>query len=112
MRAAELQLYDRWFGAYGAFLEAIERRDDTFYVVSFNGDHLLLPALSHNQTQRPRMSLLLPSLPLNGEERGEGSSRVTSPGERVRAHRAPYAARCALMLHVSQRRRCFWQVQR
>ncbi|KAF0306956.1 Cyclic AMP-dependent transcription factor ATF-6 beta [Amphibalanus amphitrite] len=65
VRAAELQLYDRWFGAYGAFLDAIERRDDTFYVVSFNGDHLLLPALSHNQTQRPRMSLLLPSLPLN-----------------------------------------------
>ncbi|XP_037080157.1 cyclic AMP-dependent transcription factor ATF-6 beta-like [Pollicipes pollicipes] len=64
-RPGELQLYDRWFGAYGPFMDAIERRADTFYVVSFDGDHLMLPALSHNQTQRPRMSLLLPSLPLN-----------------------------------------------
>jgi len=46
-------------------MEAIHRRDDTFYVVSFNGDHIMLPALSHNQTQRPRMSLLLPSQPMN-----------------------------------------------
>ena len=68
-RDAELQLYDRWFGAYGAFLDAIQRREDTFYVAWFNGDHLMLPAISHNQTQRPRMSLLLPAPPLNGEER-------------------------------------------
>ncbi|KAK6641334.1 hypothetical protein RUM44_013043 [Polyplax serrata] len=39
------------------FFESINRRDDTFYLVS--GDHLLLPALSHNKTSRPKMSLML-----------------------------------------------------
>lgn len=57
---------------YEAFFEAIDRQDDYFYVVSFSGDHLLLPASSHNQTSnRPRMSLLLPSVtvPLNGKKK-------------------------------------------
>ena len=51
-----------------SFFEAIHRREDTFYVVSFSGDHLLLPAASRNQSARPRMSLILPSvlLPVNG----------------------------------------------
>ena len=54
---------------YESFFEAIHRREDTFYVVSFSGDHLLLPASARNQSSRPRMSLLLPSVsvPLNGE---------------------------------------------
>ncbi|KDR16855.1 Cyclic AMP-dependent transcription factor ATF-6 beta [Zootermopsis nevadensis] len=50
---------------YAAFFEAIHRRDDTFYVVSFSGDHLLVPALAHNKTVRPKMSLVLPALPFN-----------------------------------------------
>ena len=54
---------------YDSFFEAIHRREDTFYVVSFSGDHLLLPASARNESSRPRMSLLLPSVtvPLNGE---------------------------------------------
>ena len=51
---------------YASFFEAIHRRDDTFYVVSFSGDHLLLPASARNESSRPRMSLLLPTVPLNG----------------------------------------------
>lgn len=51
---------------YASFFEAIHRREDTFYVVSFSGDHLLLPASARNESSRPRMSLLLPSVPLNG----------------------------------------------
>ena len=55
---------------YESFFEAIHRRDDTFYVVSFSGDHLLLPASARNGSSRPRMSLLLPSVtvPLNGNK--------------------------------------------
>jgi len=61
---------------FASFFESIERRDDTFYVVSFSGDHLLVPATNHSQENRPRMSLLLPALQmsLNESHRGpEGS---------------------------------------
>lgn len=51
---------------YAEFFEAINRKDDTFYVVSFNADHMLLPALNHNKTRRPKMSLILPSMISNG----------------------------------------------
>ena len=55
---------------YESFFEAIHRREDTFYVVSFSGDHLLLPASAKNQSSRPRMSLLIPStVPLNGKKK-------------------------------------------
>merc|ERR1719361_2623448 len=63
-----MTLYDQETGqgfSYEALFEAIQRREDTFYVVSFSGDHLLLPAKSRNESSRPRMSLLLPSVPLN-----------------------------------------------
>ncbi|XP_064117139.1 cyclic AMP-dependent transcription factor ATF-6 alpha-like isoform X2 [Macrobrachium nipponense] len=45
-----------------SFLEAIQRRDDTYYVVSFSPDHLLVPATARNDSARPRMSLLMPTL--------------------------------------------------
>lgn len=51
---------------YSDFFEAINRKDDTFYVVSFNIDNMLLPALHHNNSRRPKMSLLLPALLTNG----------------------------------------------
>lgn len=47
--------------------QAMDRKQDTFYVVSFSGDHLLLPAISHNQTFRPKMSLVLPSVTTNSK---------------------------------------------
>ncbi|XP_059614363.1 cyclic AMP-dependent transcription factor ATF-6 alpha [Phlebotomus argentipes] len=50
---------------YAELFEEIRRRDDTFYVVSFHADHLMLPALAHNKTRRPRMSLLLPAVGIN-----------------------------------------------
>ena len=48
-------------------LTPIDRREDTFYVISFSGDHLLLPAsfAGRNQSSRPKMSLLLPSITVN-----------------------------------------------
>ncbi|GAB6033149.1 activating transcription factor 6 [Chamberlinius hualienensis] len=60
-----LQLYQSVPPSYDGFLKAIKHRDDTFYVVSFTGDHLLLPARAHNKTRRPQMSLILPAIPLN-----------------------------------------------
>ena len=65
---------------YESFFEAIHRREDTFYVVSFSGDHLLLPASAKNQSSRPRMSLLLPSVavPLNGKKKFVKSNTNTT----------------------------------
>ncbi|KAG9345255.1 hypothetical protein JZ751_009801 [Albula glossodonta] len=51
--------------SYNEFLDAIDRREDTFYVVSFRRDHLLLPAISHNKTTRPKMSLVMPAMSVN-----------------------------------------------
>ncbi|KAM4539024.1 cyclic AMP-dependent transcription factor ATF-6 beta isoform 1-T1 [Odontesthes bonariensis] len=50
---------------YTDFMDAIDRREDTFYVVSFRRDHLLLPAISHNKTSRPKMSLVMPAMSVN-----------------------------------------------
>ncbi|XP_071802773.1 cyclic AMP-dependent transcription factor ATF-6 beta-like [Asterias amurensis] len=61
-----LQVYDSLFQrTYDSLLDALNRRDDTFYVVSFRRDHMLLPATAHNNTQRPRMSLVMPSVGVN-----------------------------------------------
>lgn len=48
--------------------DEIGRRDDTFYIVWFNGDRLLLPALDTNSTTRPRISIILPAPFLNGRK--------------------------------------------
>ncbi|CAH2014300.1 unnamed protein product [Acanthoscelides obtectus] len=52
---------------YSEFFEAINRQDDTYYVVSFTDQHMLLPALNHNKTRRPKMSLIMPSVLPNGK---------------------------------------------
>ncbi|XP_071984631.1 cyclic AMP-dependent transcription factor ATF-6 alpha isoform X2 [Engystomops pustulosus] len=57
----ELQIYYSSPRSYQEFLEAIRRRGDTFYIVSFRRDHLLLPATNRNKTSRPKMSIILPS---------------------------------------------------
>ncbi|NXH21471.1 ATF6A factor, partial [Bucco capensis] len=61
----ELQVYYASPRSYQDFLEAIRRREDTFYVVSFRRDHLLLPATAHNKTRRPKMSIVLPAVNIN-----------------------------------------------
>ncbi|XP_029791590.1 cyclic AMP-dependent transcription factor ATF-6 alpha isoform X2 [Suricata suricatta] len=62
---SELQVYYASPRSYQDFFEAIRRRGDTFYVVSFRRDHLLLPATAHNKTTRPKMSIVLPAININ-----------------------------------------------
>ncbi|XP_054443818.1 cyclic AMP-dependent transcription factor ATF-6 alpha isoform X2 [Pteronotus mesoamericanus] len=59
---SELQVYYASPGSHQDFFDAIRRRGDTFYVVSFRRDHLLLPATTHNKTTRPKMSIVLPAI--------------------------------------------------
>ncbi|XP_064520484.1 cyclic AMP-dependent transcription factor ATF-6 alpha isoform X2 [Pseudopipra pipra] len=61
----ELQVYYASPRSYQDFFEAIRRREDTFYVVSFRRDHLLLPATTHNKTRMPKMSIVLPAVNIN-----------------------------------------------
>ncbi|EAX03582.1 cAMP responsive element binding protein-like 1, isoform CRA_b [Homo sapiens] len=79
----QLQLYRHPDRSQPAFLDAIDRREDTFYVVSFR-DHLLLPAISHNKTSRPKMSLVMPAMAPNGNSfpagYGGSSNREIQPG--------------------------------
>uniref|UniRef100_A0A182T877 Uncharacterized protein n=1 Tax=Anopheles maculatus TaxID=74869 RepID=A0A182T877_9DIPT len=60
---------------YAEFFEEIGRRDDTFYLVSFSEEHLLLPALAYNKTNRPRMSLMLPTVTTPGSPVSNGTNR-------------------------------------
>ncbi|KAF7645428.1 hypothetical protein LDENG_00204810, partial [Lucifuga dentata] len=62
---SELQVYYAPHRTYSDFFDEINRRGDTFYVVSFRRDHLLLPATNHNKGSRPKMSLLLPAMNIN-----------------------------------------------
>ncbi|XP_066548108.1 cyclic AMP-dependent transcription factor ATF-6 alpha [Amia ocellicauda] len=59
---SELQVYYAPYRSYNEFFEEIHRRGDTFYVVSFRRDHLLLPATNHNKGSRPKMSVVLPAM--------------------------------------------------
>uniref|UniRef100_A0A8D1LA79 Activating transcription factor 6 beta n=1 Tax=Sus scrofa TaxID=9823 RepID=A0A8D1LA79_PIG len=70
--ARQLQLYRHPDRSQPEFLDAIDRREDTLYVVSFRRDHLLLPAISHNKTSRPKMSLVMPAMAPNETLSGRG----------------------------------------
>ncbi|KAK6313693.1 hypothetical protein J4Q44_G00151520 [Coregonus suidteri] len=61
----ELQVYYAPHRTYNDLFDEIHRRGDTFYVVSFRRDHLLLPATSHNKGSRPKMSVVLPAMNIN-----------------------------------------------
>ncbi|GAA6093769.1 cyclic AMP-dependent transcription factor ATF-6 alpha isoform X2 [Tachysurus ichikawai] len=61
----ELQVYYAPHHTYSHFFDELNRRGDTFYVISFRRDHLLLPATNHNRGSRPKMSVVLPAMNIN-----------------------------------------------
>ncbi|KAI5627602.1 cyclic AMP-dependent transcription factor ATF-6 alpha, partial [Silurus asotus] len=61
----ELQVYYAPHRTYSHFFDELNRRGDTFYVISFRRDHLLLPATNHNRGSRPKMSVVLPAMNIN-----------------------------------------------
>lgn len=52
-----------------SLFKALKRRDDTFYILSFNAQHLFLSPSTYNKSARPKISLLLPTAEprLNGD---------------------------------------------
>ncbi|CAN7994056.1 unnamed protein product, partial [Ixodes hexagonus] len=61
-----MQLYQALRRSYQDLYEAIQRKDDMFYYVSFSGDYLLLSANAENRTRMPRISLVMPAVTFNG----------------------------------------------
>lgn len=62
-----VQVFSPILNKHASLFEALGRKDDTFYVVWFSGEHLLLPASRKNDTARPKMSLVLPAVSINGK---------------------------------------------
>lgn len=62
-----VQVFSPLLKEHAKLFDALGRKEDTFYVVWFTGDHLLLPASRKNSTARPKMSLVLPAVPVNGK---------------------------------------------
>lgn len=62
-----LEIFSPILSKHASLFEALGRKDDTFYVVWFSGEHLLLPASRKNDTARPKMSLVLPAVSINGK---------------------------------------------
>lgn len=62
-----VEVFSPILSEHASLFEALGRKDDTFYVVWFSGEHLLLPASRKNNTARPKMSLVLPAVSINGK---------------------------------------------
>ncbi|XP_058791534.1 cyclic AMP-dependent transcription factor ATF-6 alpha isoform X2 [Phymastichus coffea] len=72
-----VQVFSPLLKEHAKLFDALGRKDDTFYVVWFTGDHLLLLASRKNSTARPKMSLVLPAVPVNGSYYSTPPNHVT-----------------------------------
>ncbi|XP_059173923.1 cyclic AMP-dependent transcription factor ATF-6 alpha-like isoform X2 [Physella acuta] len=72
-----IQIFSGAYDSRQQLLNAIPRRNDTFYVLSFSTDYFLVPATAHNKTMRPRMSLLMPVVnPSINESTGQTQNSI------------------------------------
>lgn len=62
-----VEVFSPTLSRHASLFEALGRKEDTFYVVWFSGEHLLLPASQKNDTARPKMSLVLPAVSIDGK---------------------------------------------
>ncbi|KAJ7337261.1 Cyclic AMP-dependent transcription factor ATF-6 beta [Desmophyllum pertusum] len=63
---------------FKTFEDEINKKSDTLYIVSFRGDHLVIPATEYNGTQRPKMSFMIMAPP-NRTEWQQGDSTKRNP---------------------------------
>lgn len=57
-----ISVYDTQSRIYEKFVRTVQTNEDTFYYVSFRRDHIIFPATNQNKTQRPKVSVILPTL--------------------------------------------------
>ncbi len=78
-----VSLYDNQQNTrYENFAKTVRTRNDTFYFISFRRDFAILPALAQNKTQRPRISLLIPTL-LSSSPSGNDSNSSSSNSQQT-----------------------------
>ncbi|KAH8261569.1 hypothetical protein KR044_011435, partial [Drosophila immigrans] len=61
MDSLDIRRSDNKTGEPINLFKGIQRQDDTFYVLSFNTQHILVSPSTHNKSARPKISLLLPT---------------------------------------------------
>ncbi|XP_063984007.1 cyclic AMP-dependent transcription factor ATF-6 alpha isoform X2 [Diachasmimorpha longicaudata] len=77
---------------YARIFDTLRRRDDTFYVVWFSGENLLLSASRQNKTVRPKMSLVFPA-PVNTS---------SSPSEQITMMQIDCEVTDTQLVHISK----------
>ncbi|XP_078494080.1 uncharacterized protein LOC778962 [Ciona intestinalis] len=64
-KATGIALYKDKENSFNKFLDLLNRRNDTIYVISLNQDHILLPSTVKNSSLPTKMSLVFPTAPPN-----------------------------------------------